>query len=440
VLVAGVVVVTILIDWRIGIVVTLTTVASVTVMLALRSRAVVANEREREAAAQLYGDLEERLGGLEDLRANGGGAHALHRLETLSARLWRTTRQAWGRAHGAYALSAATFALGSTATLAAGAWLHRRGTMSLGVVLALFRYAQMVRVPLERAAEQLPELQRALAGTSRAAALLAEQPTVRWPAPADAVPLPAGALAVDLDGVELAYGDRRAPRALHSVELHLAPGATLGVVGRSGSGKTTLGRLLVRFWDPTSGTVRLGGVDLRAVTAADLRRRVAVVTQDVELLRASVRDNLTVLGAADADDDRLRAVLDDVGLGPWLQRLPLGIDTVLDDAVGLSAGEAQLLALARAFLSDPGLVVLDEASSRLDPDTEAAVARATDRLVTGRTAVVIAHRLATLDRVDEIAVIDAGEVVEHGRRAALAADPSSRFAALLAHHAEAALA
>lgn len=430
VLVTGVVVVTVAIDWRIGLVIAATAVGSVAVMVALRGVAVAANEAEREAAAQLYGDVEERLGGLEDLRANGGGRHALYRLEVLSARLWRATRRAWGQADGVYALSASTFALGSVATLGVGAVLHRGGSLTLGAVLALFRYSQMVRVPLERAAEQLPELQRALAGASRAAALLAEEPTLRWPSTGDAVALPPGALAVELDGVELAYDEGRA--AMHGVDLHLDPGTVLGVVGRSGSGKTTLGRLLLRFWDPTAGAVRLGGVDLRRVAVADLRHRVAVVTQDVELLRASVRDNLTLLGTTVADDDRLRSVLEDIGLAAWLARLPDGLDTVLDHAAGLSAGEAQLLALARAFLADPGLVVLDEASSRLDPVTEAAVASATARLLAGRTSVVIAHRLATLERVDEIAVVEGGTIVEHGAREALAADAASRYASLLA--------
>jgi ABC-type multidrug transport system fused ATPase/permease subunit len=202
-------------------------------------------------------------------------------------------------------------------------------------------------------------------------------------------------------------------------------------VGRTGSGKTSLGRLLLRLWDPTGGVVRLGGVDLRDVPAGELRHRVAVVTQDVELLRAPVRDNLTMLGQVVVDDAHLVAALDEVGLGPWFAGLPAGLDTVLDGTNGLSAGEAQLLAFARAFLADPGLVVLDEASSRLDPTTEALVGAATARLLAGRTAVVIAHRLATLDRVDEIAVVEAGALVEHGTREALAARPSSRYARLL---------
>jgi ATP-binding cassette, subfamily B, bacterial len=180
------------------------------------------------------------------------------------------------------------------------------------------------------------------------------------------------------------------------------------------------------------GAGRAGGVDLRDVPLADLRRRVRVVTQEVELLRASLRDNLTMLGAVPAPDEALVEALGDVGLDGWLASLPAGLDTVLGSEVGLSAGESQLLAFARALLGDPGLVVLDEASSRLDPATEARLGEVTERLLSGRTAVIIAHRLSTLDRVDHIAVVEAGRVVEHGPRAVLAGDPASRFHRLLA--------
>jgi len=206
----------------------------------------------------------------------------------------------------------------------------------------------------------------------------------------------------------------------------------LGVLGRTGSGKTTLTRLLYRAYDPTAGTIRLGGVDLRDAEVADVRRRVGVVTQEVEIFRASVRDNLTLFGTIEADDDALLDVLDEVGLRPWLDGLADGLESPLEGAGHLSAGEAQLLAFARVFLADPGLVVLDEASSRLDPDTEARITAATDRLLAGRTVVVIAHRLATLARVDRILVLDHGRVAELGDRVRLTADPDSHYARLLA--------
>jgi len=257
---------------------------------------------------------------------------------------------------------------------------------------------------------------------------------------------------------------------LCDVSFHLAPGRVLGLLGRTGSGKTTITRLLFHLYDPDSGRVCLGPaghhvganpcgrpvgqvqdlplpetsermqpdppplVDLRALPLADLRRRVGLVTQNIQLFHATVRDNLTFFdqAAAGVGDERILAVLRDLGLEAWIQGLPAGLDTVLESGGGgLSAGEAQLLAFTRVFLQDPGLVILDEASSRLDPATEALLERAVDRLLKGRTAIVIAHRLGTVQRADEILILDAGRVEEYGARAELARDPDSRFAQLL---------
>ena len=428
VLVAGMVVVATAIDPWTGLALGVTALVGAAVMVRLRMSAVSAREAEREVNAQLYGDLEERLGGLEDLRANGAGAYAVHRLQGHSARSWAAARYASLRGDGAYAAAAMVFGVGTAVTLGVGIFLQSRGVITVGAVLTLYRYADMLRQPLERIAEQLKEFQKAMAGARRASTLLATEPAIA-DGPDDGASLADGALAVDFDAVSFSYDGR--VLAVRSVELHLAAGTHLGVVGRTGSGKTTLGRLLARFRDPDAGGVRIGGVDVSDLTLAALRNRVAVVTQDVELFRASVRDNLTLFGTRDANDDELVAVLERMRLGSWFAALPAGLDTVLDGAQGLSAGEGQLLAFARALLADPSVVVLDEASSRLDPLTEIRIGDATRTLLTGRTALIIAHRLDTLARVDEIAVVEAGRVVEHGPRVELALRPTGRYARLV---------
>jgi len=202
-------------------------------------------------------------------------------------------------------------------------------------------------------------------------------------------------------------------------------------LGRTGSGKTTLTRLIFRLYDPTGGRIALGGKDLRETSLQLLRRRIGIVTQDVQLFRASVRDNLTFFDRS-IPDKHILSALEELELGDWLRSLPHGLDTQLETGSrSLSAGEAQLLAFARIFLRSPGLVILDEASSRLDPATEQRIERAIDRLLHGRTAIVVAHRLGSVQRSGEILILEEGQVCEYGPREQLACDPGSRFHQLL---------
>jgi ATP-binding cassette subfamily B protein len=289
----------------------------------------------------------------------------------------------------------------------------------------VLRYTTMLRLPLDRLSRHMNSLQQATGGIVRVRELLARRSRV---VDGTGGPLPAGSLALELDAISFAYD---AEPVLDDVSLRLEPGEVLGLLGRTGSGKTTVSRLVFRLHDVSAGAVRVGGEDVRRLRLDDLRSRVALVTQDVQIFAGTVRDNVTLFDP-DVGDERLHEVFAALGLSAWLDELHDGLDTELGPtARGLSAGEAQLVALARVFLADPGLVVLDEASSRLDPHTEQLLEEAISRLLAGRTGVVIAHRLATVERAARIAVLEAGRLVELGERQELAADPSSRFARLL---------
>lgn len=427
ILVAGVLVISAVIDWRVSLLIALTVAVAVAVLVRMRRVAVPYYDEEREVQSHLYGDIEERLGGLEDIRANGAGAWAVQKLHEHSASWWRTARRAAAHGDGGLTLAGGVFAAGSVGVLAVSAWQCRQGALSVGAVLALLRYSQMVSDPLWRVAEQLAEAQKAVAGTRRAARLLAERSDLPDGTRTD---LPAGPPAIEFDDVSFGYGT--GTDVLREVSFAIPGGTAVGVVGRTGSGKTTIGRLVARLWDTEAGRVSVGGIDVRELTAAGLRSRIGIVTQEVEVFRASVRDNLTVFGTLPGDDDAVIEALETVGLGDWFRSLDQGLDQHLEGDTELSAGEGQLLAFARLLLADPGLVILDEASSRLDPHTEERLVAATDRLLAGRTAIIIAHRLSTLDRVDQILVLDHGRLVEHGPRADLAADEGSRFHQLLA--------
>jgi len=219
---------------------------------------------------------------------------------------------------------------------------------------------------------------------------------------------------------------------LKGVTFTLEPGETLGVLGRTGSDKTTLIRLLFRLYAATEGAVRFDGVDVREARLDDLRRRVGLVTQDVQLFHGTVRENLSFFDPA-VTEERITAVTSELGVGTWLASLREGLDTPLTaGGGGLSRGESQLLAFARVFLKDPGLVILDEPSSRLDPATEKTLTRAVDRLLEHRTGIIIAHRLETVQRGDKILVLSGGEIAEFGSRQALSRNPASHYSRLLA--------
>jgi ATP-binding cassette subfamily B protein len=430
----GVLVAVALEDWRIGLALALFAAVVAATIARQRDAAVGQATANRAAVAGLYGQIEERLAGADDLRANAGGPHAVHRFHHAVLEVARSGIRSERATARIYIVNTAVFVTGAALSLAAGVVLHRAGAFSLGTVFLLFQYTDLLRRPIDEIVDELQHVQESAAGITRIDLLLGTRPSV---SDDGAARLGAGPLAVELDRVEVAYDD--GVPVLRDLSLRLDPGTVLGVVGRTGSGKTTLARLLLRLIDPVDGTVRVGPPgageprDLREVALADVRTRIGLVTQDVQLFRASVRENLTLFGAHPAADERLAAVLDRLGLGAWLRALPDGLGTVLGhDSAGTSAGEAQLLAFARVFLRDPGLVILDEAASRVDPVSEARIEQAVDLLLRGRTAILIAHRLGTVSRADEILVLDRGGVAEHGPREALAADPGSRFAALLA--------
>jgi ABC-type multidrug transport system fused ATPase/permease subunit len=429
----GVLVAVALEDWRIAVALALFAAVVGVTVARQRDAAVGTAAAHRAAIAGLFGEIEERLAGAEDLRANAGAPHAVRRFHHAAADAAITGARSERTTVRMYIVNTAVFVVGGALSLGVGVAMYRAGALTLGTVFLLFQYTELLRRPIDEIVDELERVQEAAAGITRIDRLMATAPSV---ADRGGRRLAGGPLAVELDGVAFAYDD--GVPVIGGLSLRLRPGAVLGVVGRSGSGKTTIARLLLRLIDPVAGAVRVGRApgdvtDLREVRLDDVRTRVGLVTQDVQLFAATVRDNLTLFGAHPASDERLVEVVERLGLGGWLRGLPSGLDSMLGACgAGSSAGEAQLLAFARVFLRDPGLVILDEAASRVDPVSEARIEHAVDLLLRGRTAVMIAHRLGTVGRADDILVLDHGVAVEHGPREALAADPGSRFAALLA--------
>jgi ATP-binding cassette subfamily B protein len=439
-LLGGVLVLLARVDPRFGLAFGALTVVAFAVLRTVQPIPVPYRAAARQSSAALFGFLEERLSGVEDLRANGAVAYTMRRLYERMRDLLRKERKGFVLGSATGASTPIILTLATAVAFVLGAALFRAGEITLGAVFLVISYTELLRQPIEQLSREAQDLQRATAGIGRIQDLL-ETRSVVVDGPDG--PLPDGPLPVAFEGVDFAY-DADSP-TLQDVTFRLQAGEVLGLIGRTGSGKTTVSRLLFRLYDPSAGAVRLGGIDLRRARLADVRRRVALVTQEVQLFQGSVRDNLTMFDPAIAEE-RILEALRALELGPWLATLPAGLDTVLGPGgrgpgreggtaglggLGLSAGEAQLLALARAFLRAPGLVILDEASSRLDPATERRIERAVGALLRERTAIIIAHRLATVQRADRVLVMEGGRVAEQGPRVALAADPESRYAALL---------
>jgi ATP-binding cassette, subfamily B, bacterial len=424
VLVAGMVAVLTVLDWRLGLGMAAYVAVSVAVIVRSRHRAVSESSDEMGALARLYGGIEERLTAAEDLRAMGASDHVAWRFVedsegalTSAVRRERAFLVMWWFVQGAVAA-------GWIVALVLGAVLVAAGTISIGTAFLLFQFVLLVSRPLEELVHELETVQKANGAMVRVIDLLAVEPTI---VDSGTTVPPAGPLSIDAVGIGFDYGDDRA--VLTGIDAHVAGGRSVGIVGRTGSGKTTFSRLVLRLVEATEGTLALGGVPIGDIPLTELRRRVALVPQEVELFAGTVRDNVTLFDDRPADAAVERA-LRHVGLVALVEG---GIDRPLGAAgTGLSAGEAQLLALARVWLRDPDLVVLDEATARVDPETERRLEVAIADLMRGRTALVIAHRLSTLRSVDEIMVFDHGRLVEHGNRRDLLGDDDSRFARLLA--------
>lgn len=411
-------------DWRIGIALLGFVVIALIIYNLTRSIAVPIYTSEREGYSKLFGFLEERFTGIPDLRSNGGIGYTMHRF-------YDENRDVYGRAVKAQVMgeilqtiSGVMFTLGFALSMGLCAYLYQKGDFTLGTVYLVIHYTSMLRGPLIMISRQINDLQRATAGITR----IEELYRINSVIDDGTEPLEkTDTVGIEFDNVSFRYTDDE--YVLRDISFNLQPGKSLGLLGRTGSGKTTITRLLFRLYDVNLGTISMGGKNIGKITLDDLRNRIGLVTQDVQLFNASVRDNITLFNTEISDKD-IQSVIEELGLSDWYQSLPNGLDTVLE-GTGMSAGEAQLLAFARVFLRNPSIVILDEPSSRLDPATEQRIDHAVQRLLNGRTSIIIAHRLGTVQQVDEIMILQDGKIQEYGERNQLVNNPRSIFSGLL---------
>ena len=438
------------IDLRIGTSITIFTVVTLFLLSRISGIGIPFWTADKEARASYFGFVEERLSGTEDIRANGAVPYTMNRLLQRARVAFRKNLIAAFVSTGSFSLVMVLFWVGTAIALGLAANLFIQNLITIGTVYLIFGYTQLLYRPIRDIVREIDEFQEAGASLRRVHELLQIESGLT-DGPGEP---PLGAYGVMFQRVSFSYApgavqaeaqvSQTQPKlvsptetaVLRQVSFQLEPGRQLGLLGRTGSGKSTLARLLLRFYDPQKGHILVndGEGAARRLPEIDLRRwrsSVGMVTQEVQLFDATLRDNLTFFDPS-IPDGNIRHALAELGLLDWINTFEHGLDTrIKSGGEGLSAGEGQLLAFARVFLKDPGLVILDEASSRLDPVTEQRLEKAIDRLLQDRTAIIIAHRLTTVRRVDHILILDEGRIREFGVREELEANPESHFAKLL---------
>ncbi len=411
-------------DWRVGAVMSIYIGISLYLMNKIRDIAQPYWTAAREASAEQFGFLEEQLSSTEDIRSSGAVDHVMRGLFKVNTHRLETERKAGVMNILVILLWIGSYSLAQVMAFVSGYYLFQANVITIGTVYLIVYYTDAIYRPLREITNEIQNLQKAGASIERVEQLYAVQPTIQDGSRTLDSRSPRG-LSVTFDNVTFGYEDDEA--VLKNLSFQLQPGTVLGLLGRTGSGKTTITRLLFRLFEPREGTIYLNGTPLQETRQADLRHQIGMVTQSVQLFRATIRDNLTFFDKS-ISDDRLMEVIEELELMNWYHKLPKGLDTELEaGGGGLSAGEAQLLAFARVFLKDPGLVILDEASSRLDPATEQLIERAIDKLLKNRTAIIVAHRLGTVERADDIMILQDGEILEYDAYNTLVLDPTSHF-------------
>ncbi|HEX6872510.1 MAG TPA: ABC transporter ATP-binding protein [Micromonosporaceae bacterium] len=414
-------------SWQLTLVVYAAFLPMVIVVRLFQRRLAHAYGTVRLRVGAMLAAVSESVVGAEVIRAYGVGGRTATRIDEAIDRHRLAQFRALRTSVMSFSAGELASGLATASVVVVGVLLGVGGSLTVGELTAFLFLVALFVQPVQIATEVLNEAQNAVAGWRRVLDVLDVEPDVADPAESG-LDLPAGALDVRFDRVHFAYPS--GPEVLTAVDLSIEAKTRVAVVGETGSGKTTFAKLLTRLMDPTEGAVLLSGVPLTEVRFASLRRRVVLVPQDGFLFEATIAENVR-FARPDLSDADLELAFAELGLTDWVDGLPDGLTTrVGERGEALSVGERQLVALARAYVADPDLLVLDEATSAVDPATEVRLQRTLDAVTRGRTTVAIAHRLSTAESADEVLVFDRGQVVQRGSHAKLITEEESVYARL----------
>lgn len=390
------------------------TVFSFFVLLVFKKTSGVSSQnwvKSREASTNLFSFIEEKLYGVEVVKTNNVTKYVLEKLGKLLKIKMILDRNAFMVSTTIWGTTVVLFSLGTAISLGMGLFFFLKGMMSVGTVFLIYNYSQMIRSPIEQMSNQFQDIQRASSSIYRIKQILNEQSKVR----AGSLLLNEGReFSVEFEDVVFEY--EHGKPVLNNVSFTIPSGKSLAIIGRTGSGKSTIIKLIFRFIEQRSGVIRINGEDIRSYNLENLRSKIAIITQEVQLFHGTLRDNITFFSDSVSDSEIKRA-FQDLGLWDWYCTFPNGLDSQLkSDEMSMSEGEAQLIAMVRIMIKDPCMIIMDEATANLDPVTENLMVAALNKLGEGRSTIIIAHRLQTLRFVDYIMVLQKGEIIEQGLR------------------------
>jgi len=407
----------------VGAIFTTLTLTALVSMYYVRNFALKDWKDARQKTSDLMGFIEERLGGTEEIRANDGVEYVYSKYHDYARDEYQGYSRAIWKSRLVTLVSFFVMGLGVTLVYSSGIPLVQEGTITPGTLYLFTFYFGLLLQPIFELLRQIQNLQQADASIERINEIFATKTALEDKGEKEALKGP-----VDIKFNDLKFAYHEEDYVLQEINFELKKGKTMGLIGKTGSGKTTLSRLIYRLYDYDHGEILIEGIKTKDYSLNELRKMIVIVTQQVELFAATIKENITFFDETISDELVLETI-ERVGLTEWLNSQPNGLETELKKA-GLSAGESQLLAFARAFITNPSIVILDEASSRLDPATEVLIEKAVNELLENRTAIVIAHRLETLEEVDEILILGDGKIKEYGDRRKLVEDKGSYYSHL----------